>query len=54
MYFEDIKLGATMNIAPAPRNQKNEIVEISVDAYNQNGQLVLTDVTEAIVKRRPL
>ena len=32
------------------RNNKNGIVEISIEAYNQNGELVLTDVTEAIVK----
>ena len=29
----------------------NGIVEITVEAYNQRGELVLTDVTEAIVKR---
>ena len=32
------------------RNEKNGIVEITIEAYNQNGELVLTDVTEAIVK----
>ena len=32
------------------RNEKNGLVEISIDAFNQNGELVLTDVTEAIVK----
>lgn len=34
------------------RNNKNGIVEISIEAYNQNGELVLTNVTEAIVKCR--
>ncbi len=33
-----------------PRNEKNGIVEVTIYAYNQNGELVLTDVTEAIVK----
>ncbi|MBE7041775.1 MAG: hypothetical protein E7400_07405 [Ruminococcaceae bacterium] len=33
------------------RNEKNGLVEITISAYNQNGDLVLTDVTEAIVKR---
>ena len=33
-----------------PRNDKNGIVEVTIYAYNQNGELVLTDVTEAIVK----
>ncbi len=34
------------------RNAKNGIVELTISAYNQNGELVLTDVTEAIVKRK--
>ena len=34
------------------RNEKNGIVEITFEVYNQNGELVLTDVTEAIVKCR--
>ena len=34
------------------RNNKNGIVEISIEAYNQNGELVLTNITEAIVKSR--
>ncbi|MBR3803816.1 MAG: MaoC family dehydratase N-terminal domain-containing protein [Clostridia bacterium] len=33
-----------------PRNDKNGLVEVTIEAYNQNGELVLTDVTEAIVK----
>ena len=32
------------------RNEKNGIVEVTINAYNQKGELVLTDVTEAIVK----
>ena len=32
------------------RNEKNGIVEVTIEAYNQNGELVLTDVTEAVVK----
>ena len=32
------------------RNEKNGLVEVTINAYNQNGELVLTDVTEAIVK----
>lgn len=33
-----------------PRNEKNGIVEVTIEAFNQKGELVLTDVTEAIVK----
>lgn len=36
------------------RNAKNGLVEVTIDAYNQDGVLVLTDVTEAIVKCKPL
>ena len=32
------------------RNARNGIVEIAIEAYNQNNVLVLTNVTEAIVK----
>ena len=34
------------------RNDRNGIVEITIEAYNQNNDLVLTDVTDAIVKCR--
>ncbi|MBE7087362.1 MAG: hypothetical protein E7369_03585 [Clostridiales bacterium] len=33
------------------RNAKNGIVEVTIYVYNQDGVLVLTDVTEAIVKK---
>ena len=32
------------------RNEKNGIAEVTINAYNQNGELVLTGVTQAIVK----
>lgn len=35
------------------RNEKNGLVEITIKAYNQYGDLVLTNITEAIVKCRP-
>ena len=35
------------------RNAKNGLVEITIEAYNQDGVLVLTDVTEAVVKCKP-
>lgn len=40
MYFNDL----------TKRNERNGIVEVTIEAFNQNGELVLTDVTEAIVK----
>ncbi len=35
------------------RNEKNGIVELTFEVFNQKGELVLTDVTEMIVKRKP-
>ena len=32
------------------RNEKNGIAEVTIRAYNQNGELVINSVTEAIVK----
>lgn len=34
------------------RNEKNGLAEVSIDIYNQNGALVMTAVTEAVVKCR--
>ena len=35
-----------------PRNDYNGIVDVAIEVFNQHGELVLTDVTESIVKRR--
>ena len=35
------------------RNAKNGIVELTFEVFNQNNELVLTDVTEMIVKCKP-
>lgn len=32
------------------RNEKNGLVELTIDICNQNGELVMTDITEMIVK----
>ncbi|MBQ9552457.1 MAG: MaoC family dehydratase N-terminal domain-containing protein [Clostridia bacterium] len=34
------------------RNERNGLVQVTIDVTNQNGDLVLTSVTEAVVKRR--
>ena len=34
------------------RNTRNGLVELTIDIYNQNGDLVITDVTESVVKCR--
>ena len=52
VYAEDVLRGTAVVSGKTLRNPRNGIVEISIEAYNQHGQLVLTDVTEAIVKCR--
>ena len=52
VYAEDVLTGKAVVSACTPRNPKNGIVEITIYAYNQKGDLVLTDVTEAIIKRK--
>ena len=53
VYAEDVLSGRATITDLVKRNPKNGLVEITIEAYNQNGELVLKDVTEAIVKCRP-
>ena len=50
VYADDVLTGKATITKLVKRNEKNGLVEISIRAYNQNGELVLTDVTEAVVK----
>ena len=50
VYADDVLTGKAEVTNLVRRNEKNGLVEITIKAYNQNGELVLTDVTEAIVK----
>jgi len=52
VFAEDVLTGKAVVTKLTERNAKNGIVEITIYAYNQDGVLVLTDVTEAIVKRK--
>ena len=54
VFANDILTGKATITKLEKRNAKNGLVEISIEAYNQNGVLVLTDVTEAIVKCKPI
>ena len=52
--FADDVLTSTCTVSRlTKRNEKNGIVELTFEVFNQNGQLVLTDVTEMIVMCRP-
>ena len=50
VFAGDVLTGKATITRLTPRNEKNGIVEVTIEAYNQNGVLVLTDVTEAVVK----
>lgn len=50
VFADDVLTGKATITNLIKRNEKNGLVEITIEAYNQNGELVLTDVTEAIVK----
>ncbi len=52
VFVDDILTGKGFVSALTERNERNGLVEITINVYNQNGVLVLTDVTEAVVKRR--
>ena len=54
VYANDVLSGRATITDLVKRNPKNGLVEISIEAYNQNGELVLRDVTEAIVKCKML
>ena len=52
VFADDVLTGKATVTNISKRNEKNGFVEITIEAYNQNGELVLTDITEAIVKCR--
>ena len=54
VFAEDVLTGKATITNLVKRSAKNGLVEISIDVFNQKGELVLKDVTEAIVKCRPV
>ena len=50
VFAGDVLTGKATITKLTQRNSRNGIAEVTIDAYNQNGELVLTSVTEAIVK----
>jgi len=54
VFAEDV-LTSTCTVSKlTKRNEKNGIVELTFEVFNQNNELVLTDVTEMIVKCKPI
>ena len=52
VFADDVLTGKASITNLVKRNVRNGLVEVSIDVYNQHGQLVLKNVTEAIVKCR--
>ena len=53
VFAGDVLTGKATITKLVKRNSRNGLAEITIDVYNQNGNLVLKDVTEAIVKCKP-
>lgn len=52
VYANDILTGKAVISDLIQRNERNGLVEITIEAYNQNGIHVLSNVTQAVVKCR--
>lgn len=54
VYAEDVLRGSAKITNLTKRNARNGLVELTIEARNQKGEHVLSNVTEAIVKCREL
>ena len=52
VFADDVLTGKAVITRLEKRSGRNGLAEVSIEAYNQKGDLVLTNVTEAIVKCR--
>ena len=50
VFADDVLKGTATITRLEKRNHKNGLAEVTIDVYNQNNELVLKDVTEAIIK----
>ena len=50
VYADDILTGKAVITDLVRRSERNGLVEITIEAYNQNGVHVLSNVTQAVVK----
>ena len=50
VYANDVLTGRATITNLVKRSARNGLVEVTIEAYNQNGELVLKDITEAVVK----
>lgn len=52
VYAGDVLTGKARVTNLVKRNEKNGLAEVTIDVYNQDGDLVMVGVTEAIVKAK--
>ena len=52
VFADDVLTAKAVITKLISRNNKNGLAEVTIDAINQNGEKVLSAVTEAIVKKR--
>ena len=53
VFANDVLTGKATITNLVKRNARNGLVEVTIEAYNGDGVLVLSDVTEAVVKCKP-
>ena len=54
VYANDVLIGKASVTNLLKRNERNGLVEITVDIYNQNNVLVTKNITEVVVKCKPV
>lgn len=52
VFAGDVLTGTAEVTAKTPRNEYNGVLEVTIEVFNQNGELVLKNITESIVKRK--
>lgn len=50
VFADDVLMGKATITKLVKRSERNGLAEVSMSIYNQNGELVITNVTEAVVK----
>ena len=50
VFAGDVLTGKATVTNLVKRSARNGLVEVTIDIYNQNGDLVIKDITEAVVK----
>ncbi len=52
VFADDTLYGKAVITNLTKRNDKNGIVELTINVFNQNGDMVIKNITEAVVKSR--